>query len=74
MMNKNRGHIVLINSMLGLMGLSGAADYVSSKYAMSGFHDTLCMEIDAENKTGVKVTSIHPYMVDTDMFSGVSIR
>ena len=60
--------------MLGLMGLGGAADYVASKHALSGFHDALCMEIDREGKTGVKVTSIHPYMVNTDMFSGATIR
>jgi len=74
MMEKNHGHIVNINSMLGLIGLGGAADYVASKHALSGFHDALCMEIDRDEKNDVKVTSIHPYMVDTDMFSGVIIR
>ena len=74
MMRIDRGHIVCINSMLGLMGLNGAADYSSSKFALTGFMESLNMEIKAEGKKHVYTTSVHPYLIDTDMFMGCKTR
>ena len=73
-MRIDRGHIVCINSMLGLMGLNGAADYSSSKFALTGFMESLNMEIKAEGKKHVYTTSVHPYLIDTDMFMGCKTR
>jgi all-trans-retinol dehydrogenase (NAD+) len=74
MLANNHGHIVFINSMLGLMGLSGAADYSASKFGALGLFESLNLEIVREGKTGVCVTSIHPYQIDTDMFAGIKSR
>ena len=74
MLANNHGHVVFINSMLGLMGLSGAAGYSASKFGALGLYESLNLEIAREGKTGVILTSIHPYHVDTDMFAGLMTR
>ena len=74
MMDRNHGHIVCMNSMLGLMGLAGAADYAASKHALTGYMESLQVELVSEKKMGVHITSVHPYMVDTGMFAGCTTR
>lgn len=74
MMSLNHGHIVSINSVLGLMGLAGAADYCASKFGALGFFESLRMEISREGKDGIHLTTIHPYQIDTEMFDGVKPR
>jgi all-trans-retinol dehydrogenase (NAD+) len=60
--------------MLGLMGLSGATDYCASKFGALGLFESLDLEINREGKTGVFLTTIHPYHIDTDMFAGMKTR
>ena len=74
MLEQNHGHIVSINSMLGLMGLSGAADYSASKFGALGFHESLSLELARNNKNGIFTTTIHPYQINNDMFAGVRPR
>ena len=74
MVNRNHGHIVSINSVLGLQGLAGAADYCASKHAVTGFMESLYYELHAAGKSGVYVTSVHPYIINTDMFAGCRTR
>ena len=64
-----------MNSMLGLMGLSGAADYSASKFALKGFMESLDMEMSSQRKDSrIHITSVHPYLIDTDMFAGCTTR
>jgi len=74
MLATNHGHIVSINSMLGLMGCGGATDYCASKFGALGLHEALSIEVAREGKNGVFLTTIHPYQVDTDMFAGATTR
>ena len=74
MLTRNHGHIVSINSMLGLLGLGGAADYCASKFGALGFIESLRMELEREGKDGIHVTSIHPGLINTDMFEGLKPR
>ena len=74
MIANNHGHIVFLNSLVGLIGLAGVADYTASKFGLTGLYESLNLEIEREGKTGVHLTTIHPYIVDTDMFDGVKIR
>ena len=74
MMQLNHGHIVSINSTLGLMGLPGAADYCASKHGVTAFMDSLAQELISDGYNGVFTTSIHPYIIDTPMFAGVQTR
>lgn len=59
-----RGHVVLINSGSGFFTTPGNSVYSASKFALRAFADTLREEERAHH---VRVTSIHPGKVDTDM-------
>jgi all-trans-retinol dehydrogenase (NAD+) len=74
MLANNHGHIVSINSVLGLIGLGGAADYSASKFGAVGLFEALSLEILRERKDGVHLTTVHPYHVNTDLFAGIKIR
>jgi NADP-dependent 3-hydroxy acid dehydrogenase YdfG len=62
------GRVVLINSGAGLTARAGWASYAASKFALRAFADALRAE---EQELGVRVTSVHPGRVDTDMQRGV---
>ncbi|MHA6797243.1 SDR family oxidoreductase [Pseudonocardia bannensis] len=63
-----RGDVVLINSGAGFTARPGWASYAASKFALRAFADALRAE-EADN--GVRVTSVHPGRVDTEMQRGV---
>ncbi|MFE9579373.1 SDR family oxidoreductase [Nocardia sp. NPDC006044] len=56
------GHVVLINSGAGLRANAGWASYAASKFGLRAFADALRLEEQA-----LRVTSIHPGRIDTDM-------
>ncbi|RVW02027.1 SDR family oxidoreductase [Rhodococcus xishaensis] len=56
------GHVVLINSGSGLRVNAGWGAYAASKFALRAFGDALRLEEPA-----LRVTSIHPGRIDTDM-------
>ena len=72
MLESGRGHIVSISSILGLMGVAGCADYCASKHALTGFIEALRLEL--QEYQDIHLTSVHPYLVNTDMFSGCEVR
>ncbi|WP_305093166.1 SDR family oxidoreductase [Prescottella sp. R16] len=57
-----RGHVVLINSGAGLRANPGWGAYAASKFALRAFGDALRLE-----EPSLRVTSIHPGRIDTDM-------
>ncbi len=59
-----RGRVVLVNSGAGYTARPGWASYAASKFALRAFGDALRAE---EAGNGVRVTSVHPGRVDTDM-------
>jgi len=59
-----RGRVVLVNSGAGLAARPGWGSYAASKFALRAFADALRAE---EADAGVRVTSVHPGRVDTDM-------
>ncbi|MFC0862928.1 SDR family oxidoreductase [Sphaerimonospora cavernae] len=59
-----RGHVVLINSGAGRRANAGWGSYAASKFALRAFADVLREE---ECSNGVRVTTIYPGRVDTDM-------
>ena len=65
MANKNRGHIVALSSMAGLIGFANLVPYCGAKYAVRGQMEAFMEELLGEGITGVKFTTICPYMVDT---------
>ena len=59
-----RGTVVTINSGSGLTAGPGGSTYAASKFALRALTDSLREE---ERPHGVRVSSIHPGRVDTDM-------
>lgn len=57
------GQVVMINSGAGLKAGPGGATYAASKFALRALADSL----REEERGSVRVTSIHPGRVDTDM-------
>lgn len=56
------GHVVLINSGAGLRANPGWGVYAASKFGLRAFGDALRLE-----EPQLRVTSIHPGRIDTDM-------
>ena len=59
----NKGHIINISSISGRLPLPGGSDYAATKYAVTGFSESLFQEV---RDSGVKVTTIFPGSVETD--------
>ncbi|MBF6328938.1 SDR family oxidoreductase [Nocardia transvalensis] len=57
-----KGHVVLINSGAGLRANPRWAVYAASKFGLRAFGDALRQE-----ESDLRVTSIHPGRIDTDM-------
>lgn len=70
MIGQGSGHIVNIASAAGMMANPGMSVYVGSKWAVSGWSESLRLEL--ESLPGeVRVTTVQPGFIDTGMFKGV---
>jgi 3alpha(or 20beta)-hydroxysteroid dehydrogenase len=58
------GSIVNVSSLAGLVGAAGAFAYAASKWAVRGMTKSAAVELA---RRGVRVNSIHPGLIDTDM-------
>ena len=67
-LRRSGGQVVLLNSGAGHAARPGWASYAASKFALRAFADALRAE---ESAHGVRVTSVHPGRVDTEMQRGV---
>ncbi|GGZ11021.1 putative short-chain dehydrogenase/reductase [Shewanella fodinae] len=67
------GHIVNIASAAALVANSNMSVYCASKWAAVGWSDSLRLEM-MQQRTGVKVTTVMPYYINTGMFAGVQSR
>ncbi|MGI8751975.1 MAG: SDR family NAD(P)-dependent oxidoreductase [Acidimicrobiales bacterium] len=63
---KGRGHLVLVGSIAGLVGVANEVIYSATKAGLCGLAGALRAELAG---TGVKVTLISPGVVDTAFFS-----
>lgn len=70
MMSRGLGHVVNIASAASMVSNPGMSVYCASKWAVVGWSDSLRLEMEAAN-TGVRVTTVIPYYIDTGMFDGV---
>ncbi|XP_058443115.1 short-chain dehydrogenase/reductase family 16C member 6 isoform X2 [Malaya genurostris] len=68
MIQRNRGSIVALSSIAGLVGLNNLVPYCGSKYAVRGIMEALHEEIRQDaRKPNIRLTSVYPYMVDTGL-------
>lgn len=70
MLERGGGHIVNIASAAGMVSNPGMSVYCASKWAVIGWSDSLRIEME-RSASGVRVTTVMPYFIDTGMFAGV---
>lgn len=73
MVNRNEGVICNIASMAGLTSTPKIAAYVTSKWAVVGFSETLWLEMK-QAKSNVIINCVMPFYINTGMFDGVKSR
>lgn len=66
MVRRGRGHIVLVCSIAGSMGVPGESVYSASKAALRVFGQSMGLELA---RAGVGVTVVNPGVVDTEFFT-----
>ncbi len=71
MRDQDGGSIVNVSSTAGFKAVPTAAGYVSSKFGMRGLTRTAALEL---GRHGIRVNSIHPGGVDTEMARGFGKR
>lgn len=64
-----RGTVVFVNSGAGQFSFRRGAVYGGTKFALRTLADTLRLE---ERANGVRVTSVHPGLVDTDLIRNIT--
>lgn len=76
MIEKNRGHIVALSSMAGLMGFQNLVPYCGTKFAVRGIQEALAEELrsSTNGKSEIKFTTVFPYMVDTGLCKKPKIK
>lgn len=70
MISRGGGNICNIASSAGLSSNPHMSVYVASKWSVTGWSDSLRIEMQ-QQRTGVKVTTVTPYYISTGMFAGV---
>jgi all-trans-retinol dehydrogenase (NAD+) len=68
MIARGEGHIVMIASAAGLLGVPGMAAYSATKHAVIGFAESLRLELRRSGAAGVGMTIVCPSFIDTGMF------
>lgn len=69
MIAQQAGSIVNISSIAGLLGSANAVAYGASKFAVRGMTKAVALDLA---RYGIRVNSIHPGMIDTDMMTEVT--
>ncbi|MGY2127997.1 mycofactocin-coupled SDR family oxidoreductase [Blastococcus sp. SYSU DS0617] len=64
--NEGGGSVILTSSTAGIMGIANAGHYVAAKHGVVGLMKVLALEL-APNM--IRVNSVHPTTVDTDMIT-----
>jgi len=70
MIEKGEAHIVNIASAAGLLANPGMSVYVASKWGITGWSESLRIELERMNHK-LRVTTVNPSYINTGMFAGV---
>ena len=71
MVERRRGHVVIIGSIAGRSAFVGGTCYAGTKHAVAGFAECLMLEV---RDSGVKVSTVNPGSVATELTPGGSAR
>lgn len=71
MVERRRGHVVIIGSIAGRSAFVGGTCYAATKHAVAGFAECLMLEV---RDFGVKVSTVNPGSVATELTPGGSAR
>lgn len=71
MIQQGTGHIVLISSTAGILGVPGYTGYAATKFAIRGLADSLRYEVEP---LGVRVSVLYPPDTDTPGFAAENLR
>ncbi len=71
MLSKGSGHIVMMASAAGLLGVPGMAAYSASKHAVIGLAESIRLELRRQGHAGINLCIVCPGFVKTGMFEGV---
>lgn len=63
MKEQGSGHIINVSSISGKLPLPGGSGYAASKYAVTGFSESLFQEV---RQWGIKVSTVFPGSVDSE--------
>jgi 3-oxoacyl-[acyl-carrier protein] reductase len=69
MLHAQRGRIVNVGSLSGLLGQSGQANYAAAKGGLHAFTKALAREV---GRFGVTVNAVVPGWIETDLLAGLS--
>ncbi|XP_017032912.1 epidermal retinol dehydrogenase 2 [Drosophila kikkawai] len=68
MQEKNRGHIICLSSIAGLVGIANLVPYCATKFAVRGLMESLHAELrEGPYRDLIKTTTIFPYMTNTGL-------
>jgi len=65
MIERGRGHLVVVSSVAGRFGSPFEAAYAATKFAQTGMAEAMAVELEGR---GVGVSIVNPGVVDTDFF------
>ena len=71
MLARRRGHLVLVSSTAGLVGVVGLSGYAATKFALVGMASSLRYEVEP---SGVRVSVLHPPDTQTPGFDAENRR
>ncbi|WKX90978.1 hypothetical protein Q1695_009655 [Nippostrongylus brasiliensis] len=72
MIERDRGHIVCICSLGGIVGAGQIVDYSASKFGAFGFQEAL--ENELSSKSNIQFTTVCPSFIDTPMVCDNSLK
>ncbi|KAE8214677.1 hypothetical protein CF327_g1951 [Tilletia walkeri] len=74
MVKRNRGHVVTVSSVMGHIGIAQVGDYVATKHALVGLHESLRYELDKKYKAPqVRTTLVCPGHIKTALFAHLDV-
>lgn len=79
MIRRNKGHVITVGSVAGMIGVGQMTDYATSKFGAFAFNEALRAELrslgrhasNSRRGEGVQVLCVCPYYIDTGMFKNV---